>query len=77
MAKNCLLNWATSERLTAAKVRVIKYNHALKSLQQELMNVLTNQGVLMTSKFKVSVPVSCKESKEREVNLSTYLPNMR
>ena len=43
----CKLNWATSERPPANKVRVPNYNHALKGLQQELMDDLTDQGVLL------------------------------
>ena len=43
----CKLNWATTERPSADKVRVPKYNHALKGLQQELMDDLTDQGVLL------------------------------
>ena len=43
----CTLNWATSERPIASKVRVPSYNHDLKSLQQELMDELTDQGVLL------------------------------
>ena len=33
----CRLNWASSERPPASKVRVPSYEHELKSLQQELM----------------------------------------
>ena len=43
----CRLNWASSERPSAGKVRVPNYNHALKGLQQELMDDLTDQGVLL------------------------------
>ena len=43
----CRLNWATTERPSADKVRVPNYNHALKGLQQELMDDLTDQGVLL------------------------------
>ena len=43
----CRLNWATAERSSADKVRVPSYNHGLKSLQQELMDDLTDQGVLL------------------------------
>ena len=43
----CHLNWATSERPPATKVRVPSYDHDLKGLQQELMDDLTDQGVLM------------------------------
>ena len=43
----CNLNWATSERPPANKVRVPNYNHNLKSLQQDLMDELTDQGVLL------------------------------
>ena len=44
---HCRLNWATNERPTADKVRVPRYNHALKALQQELMDDLTDQNVLL------------------------------
>ena len=43
----CYLNWASSERPTASKVKVPSYDHALKGLQQELMDDLTHQGVLL------------------------------
>jgi hypothetical protein len=43
----CDLNWASSERPAATKVRVTSYDHELKGLQQELMDELTNQGVLL------------------------------
>ena len=43
----CRLNWAMAERPSADKVRVPSYNHGLKSLQQELMDDLTDQGVLL------------------------------
>ena len=43
----CRLNWATSERPSAAKVRVPNYNHDMKALQQELMDELTDQDVLL------------------------------
>ena len=43
----CRLNWATAERPAADKVRVPNYNHALKGMQQELMDELTDQGVLL------------------------------
>ena len=43
----CALNWASSERPAANKVKVPSYGHDLKGLQQELMDELTNQGVLL------------------------------
>ena len=43
----CHLNWATTERPPASKVHVPSYDHDLKGLQQELMDDLTNQGVLL------------------------------
>ena len=43
----CKLNWATSERPSASKVRVPSYEHDLKRLQQQLMDDLTDQGVLL------------------------------
>ena len=43
----CKLNWATSERPSATKVRVPNYEHGLKVLQQEKMDDLTDQGVLL------------------------------
>ena len=43
----CHLNWATSERPPASKVRVPSYDHDLKVLQQEVMDDLTHQGVLL------------------------------
>ena len=43
----CHLNWATSERPLANKVRVPSYDHNLKGVQQDLMDDLTDQGVLM------------------------------
>ena len=43
----CELNWATNERPLANKVRVPNYNHDLQGLQQELMDDLTDQGVLL------------------------------
>ena len=43
----CSLNWATSERPLASKVRVPSYDHDLKGLQQEVMDDLTAQGVLL------------------------------
>ena len=43
----CHLNWATKERPSASKVRVPSYDHELKGLQQELMDELTDQGVLL------------------------------
>ena len=43
----CRLNWATMERPAADKVRIPNYNHALRGLQQELMDNLTDQGVLL------------------------------
>ena len=35
------------ERPAADKVRIPNYNHALRGLQQELMDDLTDQGVLL------------------------------
>ena len=43
----CELNWLTNERPVATKVRVPSYNHDLQGLQQELMDDLTDQGVLL------------------------------
>ena len=43
----CDLNWASSERPAANKVKVPSYDHELKGLQQEFMDDLTNQGVLL------------------------------
>ena len=43
----CHLNWASSERPQASKVRVPNYDHDLKGLQQELMDQLTSQKVLL------------------------------
>ena len=43
----CHLNWASSERPPASKVRVPNYDHDLRGLQQELMDELTRQKVLL------------------------------
>ena len=43
----CKLNWSSNERPAASKVRVPHYNHELQGLQQELMDDLTEQGVLL------------------------------
>ena len=43
----CRLNWASSERPVANKVRVPNYDHDLKGVQQDLMDELTDQGVLL------------------------------
>ena len=43
----CDLNWASSERPAATKVKIPSYDHQLKGLQQELMDDLTRQGVLL------------------------------
>ena len=37
----CDLNWASSERPAATKVKIPGYDHQLKGLQQELMDKLT------------------------------------
>ena len=43
----CQLNWAGNERPLANKVKVPNYKHELKGLQQDLMDDLTQQGVLL------------------------------
>ena len=43
----CRLNWASTESPLADKVIVPNYNHALKGLQQELLDDLTDQGILL------------------------------
>ena len=70
----CHLNWATKERPSASKVRVPSYDHELKGLQQELMDELTDQGVLLIPQehdIKVqSVCPSFIQRKQRAKNKS-------
>ena len=58
----CKLNWATEERPLANKVNVPSYDHGLKVLQQELMDDLTDQGVLL-------IP------QEHDINVQTICPS--
>ena len=63
----CTLNWATSERPIASKVRVPSYNHELKSLQQELMDELTDQGVLLVPQdHNITVQAVCPSFIQRK-----------
>ena len=63
----CKLNWATSERPLANKVRVPSYDHGLKSLQQDLMDDLTDQGVLLVpQEHNISVQAVCPSFIQRK-----------
>ena len=67
----CRLNWAIEDRPSATKVRVPNYNHALKGLQQELMDELTEQNVLLIPQDH-NIQVSSKESNELSTKLNIY-----
>ena len=73
----CRLNWATRERPPADKVRVPNYNHCLKSLQQELMDELTNQNVLLIpQEHEIQVQSVCPsfvQRKQRAKNVPEHL----
>ena len=63
----CRLNWATSERPSATKVRVPNYNHEMKALQQELMDDLTDQGVLLVPQdHDITVQTVCPSFIQRK-----------
>ena len=63
----CKLNWATSERPSATKVRVPNYDHELKALQQELMDELTDQGVLLVPQdHNITVQAVCPSFIQRK-----------
>ena len=56
----CGLNWASSERHLASKVKVPSYDHDLKGLQQELMDDLTLQNVLLIpQEHNITVQAVC------------------
>ena len=73
----CRLNWATSERPAARKVRVPNYNHTLRGLQQELMDELTDQGVLLIPQdhdiIVQSVCPSFIQRKQRAKNIPEHM----
>ena len=63
----CELNWATSERPVANKVHVPHYNHDLQGLQQELMDDLTDQGVLLVpQEHNILVQAVCPSFLQRK-----------
>ena len=63
----CRLNWATSERPLANKVRVPSYDHSLKGVQQDLMDELTDQGVLLIpQQHNISVQAVCPSFIQRK-----------
>ena len=63
----CHLNWASSERPPATKVRVPSYDHALKGLQQEVMDELTNQNVLLIpQQHDIKVQTVCPSFLQRK-----------
>ena len=75
----CHLNWASSERPQASKVRVPNYDHDLRGLQQELMDQLTDQGVLLIPQdHNINVQSVCpsfiqrkQRAKDKSKNLLT------
>ena len=73
----CQLNWAGRERPFASKVHVPSYKHDLKGLQQELMDDLTNQGVLLIPQehdIRIqSVCPSFLQKKQRAKNKAQHL----
>ena len=63
----CHLNWATAERPSANKVRVPSYEHDLKVLQQQLMDDLTDQGVLLIpQEHGITVQAVCASFVQRK-----------
>ena len=63
----CHLNWASSERPPATKVKVPSYDHELKGLQQELMDDLTAQNVLLIpQQFDIKVQAVCPSFLQRK-----------
>ena len=63
----CELNWATSERPVASKVQAPHYNHDLQGLQQELMDDLTDQGVLLVpQEHNIRVQAVCPSFLQRK-----------
>ena len=63
----CRLNWATAERPSANKERIPNYNHALKGLQQDLMDDLTDQGVLLIpQEYDIKVQAVCPSFIQRK-----------
>ena len=73
----CKLNWATSERPSASKVRIPNYSHALKRLQQEVMDDLTEQNVLLIPQdHNIHVQAVCPsfiQRKERAKHKAEHL----
>ena len=63
----CKLNWSSNERPVANKVRVPHYNHELQGLQQELMDDLTDQGVLIVpQEHDVMIQAVCPSFLQRK-----------
>ena len=63
----CHLNWASCERPSAAKVKVPSYDHALKGLQQEVMDELTSQNVLLIpQQHNIKVQAVCPSFLQRK-----------
>ena len=63
----CNLNWASSERPLASKVRVPSYDHQMKGLQQEVMDELTRQGVLLIpQEHNITVQSVCPSFLQRK-----------
>ena len=63
----CKLNWSSSKRPKANKVRVVNYDHDLKGLMQEVCDRLTEQGVLaITQEQGVQVQAVCPSFLERK-----------
>ena len=52
----CKLNWASQERPSSAKLRVVNYNHDQNGLLQEVMDHLTDQRVLADPQV-LNIPV--------------------
>ena len=63
----CSLNWASSERPAATKVKVPSYDHQMKGLQQEVMDELTRQGVLLIPQdHNITVQAVCPSFLQRK-----------
>ena len=63
----CHLNWASSERPPASKVKIPSYDHKLKGLQQEVMDDLTRQNVLLIpQEHGINVQTVCPSFLQRK-----------
>ena len=63
----CHLNWASTERPAANKVRVPTYDHGMKLLQQQVMDDLTDQNVLLIpQEHNIEVQTICPSFLQRK-----------